>query len=55
MERLNRPIIMTAQMGKAEFAWADSLRRRYFPPEREHHRWPYHPVFTILAGTGLWN
>jgi len=34
MERLNRPIIMTAQMGKAEFAWADSLRRRYFPPER---------------------
>jgi len=34
MERLNKPIIMTAQMGRAEFAWADSLRRRYFPPER---------------------
>ena len=34
MERLNKPIIMTAQMGKADFAWADSLRRRYFPPER---------------------
>ncbi|MEH6789727.1 2'-5' RNA ligase family protein [Parasphingorhabdus sp.] len=34
MERLNKPIIMTAQMGKADFAWADALRRRYFPPER---------------------
>tara|TARA_R110000850_G_scaffold131727_3_gene252620 strand:- start:521 stop:1039 length:519 start_codon:yes stop_codon:yes gene_type:complete len=34
MERLNKPIIMTAQMGKADFAWADSLRKRHFPPER---------------------
>ncbi|WP_373492181.1 2'-5' RNA ligase family protein [Parasphingorhabdus sp.] len=34
MERLNKPIIMTAQMGRAEHAWADGLRRRYFPPER---------------------
>jgi hypothetical protein len=34
MERLNKPIIMTAQMDKAEFAWADNLRRRHFPPER---------------------
>lgn len=34
MERLNRPIIMTAQMGKAEFAWANGLRKCYFPPER---------------------
>lgn len=34
MQRLNRPIIMTAQMGKAEFAWAEGLRRRHFPPER---------------------
>ncbi|MEH6701366.1 2'-5' RNA ligase family protein [Parasphingorhabdus sp.] len=34
MERLNKPIIMTAQMGKAEFAWADNLRRCHFPPER---------------------
>lgn len=34
MERLNRPIIMTAQMGRAEFAWADNMRKRYFPPER---------------------
>tara|TARA_R110000824_G_scaffold37553_6_gene115545 strand:+ start:30658 stop:31176 length:519 start_codon:yes stop_codon:yes gene_type:complete len=34
MERLNKPIIMTAEMGKTEFAWADGLRKRYFPPER---------------------
>ncbi|WP_321324143.1 2'-5' RNA ligase family protein [uncultured Parasphingorhabdus sp.] len=34
MERLNKPIIMTAQMGKADFAWANGLRQRYFPPER---------------------
>lgn len=34
MDRLNKPIIMTAQMGKAEYAWADSLRRRHYPPER---------------------
>ncbi len=34
MERLNRPIIMTAQMGQAEFAWADRLRRCHYPPER---------------------
>ena len=34
MERLNKPIIMTAQMGPADFAWADSMRRRHFPPER---------------------
>lgn len=25
---------MTAQMGKAEFAWADSLRKSHYPPER---------------------
>ena len=34
MERLNKPIIMTAQMGKAEFAWANSIRERHYPPER---------------------
>lgn len=34
MERLNKPIIMTAQMGPADFAWADNMRRRHFPPER---------------------
>ncbi|WP_254306039.1 2'-5' RNA ligase family protein [Sphingopyxis sp. BSNA05] len=34
MERLNKPIIMTAQLGKADFAWANALRKRHFPPER---------------------
>lgn len=32
--QLNKPIIMTATMGKVDFAWADSLRQKYFPPER---------------------
>lgn len=34
MELLNKPIIMTAIMGKADFAWADSMRRTHFPVER---------------------
>jgi hypothetical protein len=28
------PIILTATMGAADFAWADGLRRAYYPPER---------------------
>ncbi|MES1986025.1 MAG: 2'-5' RNA ligase family protein [Pseudomonadota bacterium] len=28
------PIIVTATMGDADFAWADGLRRAHFPPER---------------------
>jgi hypothetical protein len=28
------PIIVTAMMGAADFAWADGLRRAHFPPER---------------------
>lgn len=28
------PIIVTALMGAADFAWADGLRRTHFPPER---------------------
>ena len=34
VERLNKPIIMTATMGNADFAWADAQRRQYFPSER---------------------
>ena len=30
------PIIVTAEMAAADEAWADGLRRRYFPPERNH-------------------
>ena len=34
MMQLNKPIIMTAVMGKSDFSWANSLRKKYFPPER---------------------
>ncbi len=30
------PIIITVQMGKADQAWANALRREHFPPERNH-------------------
>jgi 2'-5' RNA ligase superfamily len=30
------PIIVTAQMGKADQAWADDLRKAHYPPERNH-------------------
>ncbi len=30
------PIIVTALFGKADQAWFDNLRRRHFPPERNH-------------------
>lgn len=30
----NAPIIITAQMGKGDQVWADSLRAAHFPPER---------------------
>ncbi len=32
--RPTAPIIVTALMGTADFAWADGLRRAHFPPER---------------------
>jgi 2'-5' RNA ligase len=31
---LPAPIIVTALLGASDFAWADSLRRTHFPPER---------------------
>jgi hypothetical protein len=33
-ERDAAPIIVTALMGAADFAWADGQRRAHFPPER---------------------
>ncbi len=30
------PIIVTATMGKADQAWANALRAKHFPPERNH-------------------
>ncbi len=32
------PIIVTALLSPADFAWADALRRAHFPPERNHLR-----------------
>lgn len=31
---MNAPIIVTALLGSADFAWADGLRRAHFPPDR---------------------
>ena len=28
------PLIITAELGRADFAWADALRKQHFPPER---------------------
>lgn len=45
------PLIVTAQMGKADQAWADAMRQAHFPPERNflpahitlfHHLPPQH-------------
>lgn len=36
MKRRQKPIIMTATMGAADFSWANSLRQRYYPLERNH-------------------
>jgi hypothetical protein len=33
---MTAPIIITAEMGKADQAWASGLRRAHFPPERNH-------------------
>ncbi len=35
---LPAPIIVTAALGPADFAWADGLRRAHFPAERNHLR-----------------
>jgi hypothetical protein len=32
------PIIVTALLGREDFAWADALRRAHFPPARNHLR-----------------
>ena len=32
----NRPLVLTAELDDATFAWLDDLRRRHFPPERNY-------------------
>jgi hypothetical protein len=48
---MTAPIIITAEMGKTDQAWANGLRRKHFPPERNfldahitlfHHLPPSH-------------
>lgn len=48
---MTAPIIITAEMGQADQAWANELRRKHFPPERNfldahitlfHHLPPSH-------------
>ena len=34
--QMTAPIIITAEMGKADQAWANALRREHFPPERNY-------------------
>jgi 2'-5' RNA ligase superfamily len=36
MDQVPHPIIITAEMGKADQAWANALRARHFPPERNY-------------------
>lgn len=33
---MTAPIIITSEMGKADLAWANGLRRAHFPPERNY-------------------
>jgi hypothetical protein len=33
---MSAPIIITAEMGKADQAWANGLRAKHFPPERNY-------------------
>ena len=33
---MTAPIIITAEMGKADQAWANRLRRKHYPPDRNH-------------------
>jgi 2'-5' RNA ligase len=41
-----KPLIVTAELGQADFAWLDALRRRHYPAER--NRLPAH--LTIFHG-----
>ncbi|MET0370993.1 MAG: 2'-5' RNA ligase family protein [Sphingobium sp.] len=50
---MTAPIIVTALMGQADFAWADGLRRAHFPPERNQvpaHLTLFHHLPPSLLG-----
>lgn len=45
------PLIVTAELGAADLAWLDGLRRRHYPPERNQlaaHLTMFHAVPAIL-------
>lgn len=45
------PLIVTAELGAADFAWLEGLRRRHFPPERNQvaaHLTMFHAVPSML-------
>lgn len=33
---MTNPLIVTAELGSEDFRWLDELRRKHFPPERNH-------------------
>lgn len=50
---MSAPLIVTAEMGAADLAWLDGLRRRHYPPERNRlaaHLTMFHAVPAMLEG-----
>ena len=47
------PLIVTAELGAADFAWLEGLRRRHYPPERNRvpaHLTLFHAIPPMLEG-----
>ena len=48
---MSAPLIVTAELGAADLAWLDGLRRRHYPPERNRlaaHLTMFHSVPAML-------
>lgn len=48
---MTTPLIVTAELGAADFAWLDAQRRAYFPPERNQlaaHLTVFHAIPAML-------
>lgn len=48
---MSAPLIVTAELGAADLAWFDGLRRRHFPPERNQlaaHLTMFHAIPSML-------
>ncbi len=51
---MSAPLIVTAEMGAADLAWLDGLRRRHFPAERNQlaaHLTMFHAVPALLESS----